>query len=63
MNCYGRLSCAEIVAGGAPDLILKPVSAAVGVVDCEPLFVAAISPRNVGPGMSAIERAPDVVKE
>ena len=39
------------------------MSGAAGIVDREPFFIAAISRRNVRPSLSAIERAPHVVKE
>ena len=37
-----ELSAAEIISVGAPKLILEPVPGAVGVVDREPLFIAAV---------------------
>lgn len=58
-----KLSAAIIVTAGAPGLILKTVSAAIGVIDGEPLLIATVSGRNVRPGLPAVERTPHVVEE
>src|SRR5205085_518043 len=53
-----KLSSAVVISGGAPTLVLEPVSDAVGVIDSEPLLVPAGGRSKVSPGLAAIHRAP-----
>ena len=58
-----ELTTAIIVPSHAPCLILESVAAAVGVVDREPLFIAAGGGTEFQPGLPPVDRAPHVVKE
>jgi len=41
------LSAAEIISVGAPGLVMESMPDAVGRIDGEPLFVAAVCRRNI----------------
>ena len=58
-----ELPTAIVIAGCAPALVLEAMTAAVGVIDREPLLVAAGCLSEVSPGLAAIERAPHIVEE
>jgi hypothetical protein len=50
-----KLSAAEIVAVGAPRLVLEAMPRAIGVVDRKPLFIAAVCRCDIRPCLTAIE--------
>src|SRR6202040_718154 len=58
-----ELPAAVIVAASAPRLVLESVTHAVGVINREPLLVASVRWRNLGPRLAAVYRAPHGIKK
>ena len=58
-----ELPAAVIIPRGAPRLVLESVTRAVRVIYRKPLLVASRRGSKIGPSLTAVERAPHVVKK